>query len=157
MTQRLRLPSHMIFHHDLHLMVFRPRGILTEKKVDKDIAMLEAAEDQVHAPFNRFCDLSQLKSIRLNFEQVFRISLHRRLSYGNRPAVKSAFYVTTPEAVRIIRMHAFLTDSSPIRVRMFEEVEPAAKWLGVSMEDLHMGAGVSAAPAPRRRAAPNAR
>src|SRR5438309_3498586 len=114
MTQRLRLPPHIIFHHDLHLMVFRPRGILTQKKIDKDIAMLETAEDQIKAPFNRFCDLSHLKAIRLNFEQVFRISLHRRLRYGNRPAIKSAFYVTTVEAARIVKTHAFLTDYSPI-------------------------------------------
>lgn len=129
----------MIFHHDLHLMVFRPRGILTEKKIDKDIAMLEAAEDQKEAPFNRFTDTSQVKAFRLSFQQVFRISLHRRLTYGNRPAVKSAFYVTTEEASRIVKTHAFLTGYSPIRVQLFEELELAAEWLGVSVEDLQMG------------------
>ena len=66
---KLKLPPHMIFHHDLNLLVVRPRGILTEKRreekrreekrVDKDIAFLDAAEDEADKPFNRFTDTSQ--------------------------------------------------------------------------------------------------
>ena len=147
----MRLPPHMIFHHDLHLLVFRPRGILTEKRVDKDLAIFELAEDQVEAPFNRFTDLSKVKAIRLNFQQIFRISLHRRLKYGKRPAVKSAFYITTAEAARIVKTHALLTGYSPIQVQMFEDLEPAAKWLGVSVEDLQMGSGASLSSGSRLR------
>lgn len=136
---KLKLPRHMIFHHDLHLMVFRPRGILTEKRIDKDIELLEAAEDQHDQPFNRFSDISKVTDIKLGFQQVFRISLHRRLRYGDRPAIKSAFYVTTDEAARIVKTHALLTHYSPIQVKMFEELPAAAEWLNVSVEDLEMG------------------
>jgi hypothetical protein len=139
MSKKIKLPRHMIFHHDLRLMVFRPRGILTEKHVDKDVAMLEAAEDQAKEPFNRFSDLSQLKRIKLDFQYVFRIALHRRLKYAKRPPVRSAFYVTSEEAARVIRVHALVTDYSPLRVQMFEKIEDAAEWLGVSVDDLKMG------------------
>ena len=149
----MRLPPHMIFHHDLHLFVFRPRGILTEKRVDKDIEIFEEVEDQVETPFNRFTDLSQVKAIRLTFQQIFRIALHRRLKYGKRPTVRSAFYVTTEEATRIVKTHALLTGYSPIHVQMFEELEPAAKWLGVTVDDLQMGAG-AVNPAARRQRPP---
>lgn len=137
---RLKLPRHMMFHHDLHLMVFRPRGVMTEQRIDKDIAILEAAEDELATPFNRFTDVTQVDLSRLHFRHIFRISLHRRLKYRNRPPVKSAFYVRDKEAIRIVRTHALLTDHSSIRVRMFEELPDAAGWLGVSVEDLQMEA-----------------
>ena len=148
----MRLPSYMIFHHDLHLLVFRPRGILTANRVEKDVALLDSAEDQANAPFNRFSDLSHVKAFRMNFREIFQISLHRRLKYGKRPTVKSAFYITTDEAARIVKVHALVTGYSPIRVQMFEELEPAAKWLGVSVADLQMGA-LPAKPAPRAKSA----
>ena len=149
----MRLPPYMIFHHDLHLLVFRPRGILTRKRVEKDVALLDTAEDQAHIVFNRFTDLSHVKAIRLNFQQIFQISLHRRLKYGKRPAVRSAFYVTTADAARIVKTHALLTGYSSIHVRMFEELEPAATWLGVSVEDLQMGSGTSKLSTRRQPAA----
>lgn len=136
---RLKLPKYMIFHHDLHLMVFRPQGVLTEKRVMKDIGFLEAAEDQSKRPFNRFTDVSKADVTNLQFRDVLRISLHRRLKYASGPPVKSAFYVTTEEAARVVRTHALLTEHSPLLVRMFEEIPAAAKWLGVSVEDLQIG------------------
>ena len=136
---KLKLPKHMVFHHDLHLFVFHPRGRLTEKRILKDIAYLEEAEDQAKHPFNRFTDTSNADLSRLTFKQIMRISLHRRLKYGTRPKVKSAFYVTNPEAMRIVKLHALMTGNSPLQVRIFEDLSDAAKWLGVSTEDLQMG------------------
>ena len=138
-TPKLKLPRHMIFHHDLHLMVFRPKGAVTKKRIDADIALLEVAEDQQEKPFNRFTDLSKATAIQLNFQDVFRISLHRRLKYGKRSPIKSAFYVTTDEAARIVKTHALLTNYSSIRVKMFDDLDRAAEWLGVEGEDLAMG------------------
>ena len=136
---KLKLPKHMVFHHDLHLMVFRPRGRLTEKRILQDIGYLEEAEDQAKQPFNRFCDTSLADLSEVTFNQIVRISLHRRLKYGNRPKIKSAIYVTTTEAMRIAKVHALMTGHSAIQVRIFEEVTDAAKWLGVSVEDLQIG------------------
>ena len=138
-SPKLRLPKHMIFHHDLHLIVFRPKGVLTKERIDKDIQLLEAAEDRQEQPFNRFTDLSQVTQIKLNFQEVFRISLHRRLRYVDKLPVKSAFLVTTDEAARVVRTHAFLTDYSPIHVQMFDDLSAASEWLGVALDDLQMG------------------
>lgn len=135
---RFRLPPHMIFDHDLHLMIFRPRGRLTEKRIEKDIVYLDQAEDQAKHPFNRFTDTSKADLSELTFNQILRISLHRRLRYGNRPKVKSAFYVTHEEAMRIIKIHALMTGHSSIQVRIFEDVSEVAKWLGVTVEDLRL-------------------
>jgi hypothetical protein len=139
MTRKLHLPRHMIFHHDLHLLVFRPTEVITKKAIDKDIGYLDRVEDRVEMPFNRFTDLSRVPDIGLSFEDVFRISLHRRVKYGKGPPVKSAFYVTTPQTARVVRTHALLTQHSPLQVKMFEEFDAAAKWLGVAVEDLQIG------------------
>jgi hypothetical protein len=35
-----------------------------------------------------------------------------------------------------VRTHAIMTDHSPLQVKMFEEREAAATWLGVSINSL---------------------
>jgi hypothetical protein len=50
--------------------------------------------------------------------------------------VKSAFLVTDPELAHYIKLHAIMTDHSPLKVTMFNEYEAAAKWLGVPIEIL---------------------
>ena len=135
---KIKLPPNVLFHHDLQLLVFRPRGILKEKEVNRIVAFLEEAEDRAAKPFNRFTDNSKLHAVDLDFQFLFRISLHRRLVYAKRPPVKSAFYVNSPAIARIVKLHALLTDRSPLQVKMFKDFAGAAKWLGVSVETLEM-------------------
>ena len=138
MSLRLKLPPHMIFHHDLQLMVLKLRGILTPKRIQKDIALVTAAEGQIRLPFNRFVDLSQVTQIRLQIPEAAEIAIRRRADYTDRPAVKSAYYVTTEKAAQIARMCATLTQSSPLQVQVFENISAAAEWLGVSDADLEV-------------------
>jgi hypothetical protein len=137
-TRLLKLPPGALFHHDLHLMVFRPRGIVTEKRLNAVIEVLELAEDRDEKPFHRFTDLSKLDAIDVDFRTMFRFSLHRRLAYSRRLPVKSAIYVTSSGAGRLAKIHALLTDYSPLKVRLFESVAAAAKWLHVSVETLEL-------------------
>lgn len=137
-TRLLKLPPGALFHHDLHLMVFRPRGIVTRKRLDAVIKTLELAEDRDERQFNRFTDLSKLDAIDVDFSTMFRFSLHRRLAYSRRLPVKSAVYVTSSEAVRVAKIHALLTDFSALKVRLFDSVAAAAKWLDVSLETLEL-------------------
>src|SRR6266567_1673269 len=124
------------FHEDLHLIVWRPRDILDEAAVNKILVDLVRREAMAAKPFNRFCDLSAVESFHLTFRYVFHVALHRRLSYAGRGPIKSAFYVTYPEAAHLVKIHALLTDYSPLRVEMFEDREAAAKWLDVPVESL---------------------
>jgi hypothetical protein len=123
-------------HEDLHLIVWRPHGVLDETAVNKVLLELLRREANSAQPFNRFSDLSLVESFDLTFQYVFLVALHRRLSYAGRGSIKSAFYVTHPEAADLVRTHALMTDHSPLKVRMFEEREAAAKWLGVPVESL---------------------
>ena len=124
------------FREDLHLVIWRPRGILDEAAVNEVLADLIRREARAAQPFNRFSDLSVVESFHLTFKYVFHVALHRRLSHAGREPVKSAFYVTHPEVAQLVRIHALMTDQSPLNVEMFEELEAAAKWLGVPMETL---------------------
>jgi len=135
---KMKLPPGFLFHHDLRLMVFRPRGILTEKWLDEVIELLEREEDEAKTPFNRFTDLSKLDAIDVDFKTVFRFSLHRRLSYAGRPPVKSAIYVTSEAAARIVKIHAVVTGHSPLNVELFDTLADAATWLDVSLETLEL-------------------
>ena len=80
--------------------------------------------------------MSTLKAVDLTFKYVFHVALYRRLSRVGREMVKSAFFVTDPEIAHYIKLHAILTDHSPLKVAMFREREAAAKWLGVAAEML---------------------
>ena len=126
----------VLFHENLHLIVWRPRGILDEAAVNRVLRDLIRREAMAAKPFNRFCDLSTVESFHLTFKYVFHIALYRRLSYVGRTRIKSAFYVTHPEAVHLVKIHALMTDHSPLTVEMFEEREAAAKWLGVPVASL---------------------
>jgi hypothetical protein len=135
---KLKLPPNVIFHHDVRLMVFRPVGVFNEKRIKTVVEFLDKEEARAEKPFNRFTDLSKLDAIDLDFGFVFRVALHRRLSYAKRRPVKSAFFVTSAAATRVVKIHAMVTDLSPIKVSMFDNIDAAAKWLGVTVETLEI-------------------
>jgi len=119
------------FHEHLHLLVWRPRGILDEAMIDDIIECIKAKEDKVGKPFNRFTDLSVIDAIDLHFKYVFHVALHRRLSYLDHLPLKSAFYVTSPATAHYVKIYALVCDHSPLRVEMFKERTAAATWLDV--------------------------
>ena len=132
----MKLPAHVLYRKDLSLMLWKPHGILDEALVNEVVAFIDAAEDKASKPFNRFADLSALDAVDLNFKFVFHIALHRRLAYAPHLPVKSAFYVTSPTTAHYAKLHAMLTDYSPLDVALFTDRAAAAKWLGVPVEAL---------------------
>jgi hypothetical protein len=132
----VKLPAHVLYRKDLSLMLWKPHGILDEALVNEVVAFIDAAENRASKPFNRFADLSALDAVDLNFKFVFHIALHRRLAYAPHPLVKSAFYVTSSDTAHYAKLHAMLTDYSPLDVALFTERAAAAKWLGVPIEAL---------------------
>ena len=132
----MKLPAHLAFRKDLSLMLWKPKGILDETIVNEIIAFVETAEKRTMKPFNRFMDLSALDMVDLNFKFVFRVALGRRLSAMAKPAVKSAFYVTSPATAHYAKLHSMLTDYSPLDVSLFTDHAAAAKWLDVPAEAL---------------------
>jgi hypothetical protein len=127
-------PADIQFHEDVRLLVWRPRGVLNEAALQHIRTLIGDLEANSKEPFNRFTDGQALESIDLNFRYVFDFSLFRRLSYAGRPTVKSAILVTSRTLAHYSKLHAMLTQGSPIKVRIFEDREAAAEWLGVPVE-----------------------
>jgi hypothetical protein len=130
------LPDDVEFHEDIHLLTYRPRGLLNERSVDKIVSIVGDLEAKLKEPFNRFFDTLGHDEVELNFRYVIQISLHRVLSYGDRPPVKSAILATDTTIGHYCQLHAIITEESPINVRIFQKREDVAKWLGVPIERL---------------------
>ena len=100
------------------------------------VEFTETVEKRNSQPLNRFVDLSALDAVDLNFDFVFHVALGRRLSAAPKAPVKSAFYVTSPDTTHYAKLHAVLTDYSPLDVALFTDRDAAAKWLGIPLEAL---------------------
>jgi hypothetical protein len=132
----LKLPAYVKFREEVSLLVWKPRGILDEGTVMEIVAFIEGIERRIKTPLNRFADLSALDAVDLNFKFVFYVALGRRLSAKPKPAVKSAFYVTSPATAHFAKLHAMLTDYSPLEVCLFTDVAEAARWLELPVDAL---------------------
>jgi len=130
----MKLPPDIQFHEDIRLLVFRPRGLLNEATVDRIIRVIEDLEARLKGPFNRFSDTLGHDEVELNFRYVIHVSLYRRLTYANRPPIKSAILATNSTIIHYGRLHALLTQGSPINVRIFQDRQEAAKWLEAPIE-----------------------
>jgi len=128
----MTLPSDIEFHEDIRLLIYRPVGLLNETSVNKIVTVIEDLEARLNEPFNRFFDTLGHDEVELNFRYVIQMSLHRVLSYLDRPPVKSAILATDNTIIHYCQLHAIITEDSPISVRIFREREDAAKWLGVT-------------------------
>jgi hypothetical protein len=129
----MELPADVQYVKDANLFIWRPRGVLSEGLVNRIIVFVREQEETLGRSFDRFTDLSALDAVDLNFNYVFHIALYRRLSYAG-GKVKSAFYVSSSDAEHYAKLHALLTDHSPLQVSIFTDRGAAAKWLGVPVE-----------------------
>ena len=134
MNKMKPLPADVEFHEDIRLLVWRPRGLLNRPAVNRIMTVIGELETTLKEPFNRFSDTVEADAVDLNFEYIIRASLYRRFFYAGRPPVKSAVLATDAAAIHYARLHAVLTQGSPIKVRVFQERKEAAQWLDVPVE-----------------------
>jgi len=132
----MKLPPEIKFHQDIRLLIYRPHGLIDEAAINKVTSVIEELEANTQEPFNRFSDTSEAHDVELNFRYVIHVSLHRRLAHEGRAPVKSAILATEPTLVHYARLLVLLTEGSSIKVRVFQEREDAAQWLGVPLERL---------------------
>ena len=127
----MKLPSDVEFYEDIRLLVWRPRGLVNKAAVNKIITVIGELEIALKEPFNRFSDTVGADAVDLNFEYIIHVSLYRRSFYGKRPPIKSAILATDATLIHYGKVHALLTQGSPINVRVFQDRKEAARWLGV--------------------------
>jgi hypothetical protein len=117
---KLPLPPDVEFYEDICLLIHRPRGLLNRAAINKIISLIGELEFTLKKPFNRFLDMVASDAVDLNLEYIRRVSLYRRSFYGNRPAIKTAILATDSSLADYGRLHASLTQGSPINVRVFQ-------------------------------------
>jgi hypothetical protein len=132
----MKLAADVEFDEDIRLLVYRPRGVIDEAAVKKIVSILEDLEANLQRPFNRFCDTLAADEVELNFKYVIQVSLCRRLSYAGHAPVKSAILAADANMIHYARLHALLTQGSPINVRVFKNRQEAADWLAVPLDRL---------------------
>ncbi len=137
----MKLPPEIQFHQDIPLLIYRPRGVIDEAAITEIVSVVEDLEAKLQEPFNRFSDTLAADEVELNFKYVIQVSLCRRLAYAGHPPVKSAILATDSTMIHYGRLHALLTQGSPINVRIFQKREEAAQWLNVPLERLTAEAG----------------
>jgi len=118
---------------DAKLFIWRPRGVLSEAVLNKILAYLVLQEGRFGRSFDRLTDLTSIDAVDLTFKYVFHFALYRRLSRIGREPLKSAILPASPELARYVKLHALITDRSPLKVKIFQDYEAAAKWLDVSV------------------------
>jgi hypothetical protein len=141
----MKLSPDVEFHEGIRLFVYRPRGLMSEESVNKVVKIIGDLETKLKEPFNRFFVTLGHDEVELNFRYVIQISLHRRLSYAGRPPIKSAILASDSTIIHYAKLHAVLTQGSPINVRIFKDCQEAARWLGVPIELLASETGSSSA------------
>jgi hypothetical protein len=130
----MEVPPEIEFHQDIRLLIYRPSGLIDEAAINKVISVIEDLEASTQEPFNRFSDTTEAHEIELNFRYVIQVSLHRRLLRKGRAPVKSAILATDSTLIHYARLVMLLTEGSSIKVRVFQDRNEAAQWLGVSLE-----------------------
>jgi hypothetical protein len=133
---KIKFPRDVQFLEDVRLFIYRPRRLLSEAAVDEILVVLGKLEFLLPEPFDRFLDTLAADEIELNVQYVIQISLYRRFAYAGQPPVKSAILATDSTMIHYARLHASLTQGSPLDVRVFQNREEAAQWLGVPIERL---------------------
>jgi len=127
----MKLPPDVEFYEDIRLIVWRPHGLVDKSAVNKIITVIGELETTSKEPFNRFSDTVRADAVDLNFEYIIHVSLYRRSFYGKRPPIRSAILATDETLIHYAKVHALLTQGSPINVRVFQDRKEAAQWLGV--------------------------
>src|SRR5215471_2469977 len=136
LMNNMKLLPELEFQEDIRLLIYRPRGLVNEAALNKTLSALKDLEAKLEKPFDRFSDTLAANEVELNFKYVIQFSLHRRLAYAGHPAVKSAILATNSTMIHYGKMHAVLTQGSPIKVRVFQDRNEVAQWLGVPVERL---------------------
>ena len=132
----ITFPPDVEFYEDIRLIVWRPDGLVNQAAVNKIITVIGELETRLEKPFNRFSDTLRADAVDLNFEYIIHVSLYRRSFYGKRPSIKSAILATDETLIHYAKVHALLTQGSPINVHVFQDRKEAAQWLDVPIATL---------------------
>ncbi len=124
------------FLPELKLESWHPVGVLDFAMAMFMVHYIGFEERIKNQPFNRFADMSKLTAIDLDFKDIAELASERLASFAGLPPVKAAFFAPESPAREVSEKFADLMKYSPMVVRVFLEIEDAARWLDVPVEVL---------------------
>ena len=118
------------FKSEYRLAICRPQGILDAKFAVELLKFLQTHEEHPREPFNRLLDLTRVTEVQLSSKEIWGYASARRDATDHLPPVRTAIIISdTAETVALV--YAALMKDSRIEVRVFDDADSAADWLGV--------------------------
>jgi hypothetical protein len=124
---------HTRYYPKFRLLTWHPRGVFDDILTDQIVEFIETEELIQQAPFNRYVDLSEVTNIDLAAGHVFHIAKRRHRATQS---VKAAFWTDKLVILSVAYVYETLMAAAAIKVRVFDNRDAAAKWLGVPVEIL---------------------
>jgi hypothetical protein len=118
------------------LLICRPAGTLNYELALALIEGIERREQGEDGWFDRFVDTTGLDGISLSLVEMRKLTQRRRDFNPNEGKVKAAFLAGNALAFATAKLYEMLLRSERIEVRVFRDVEEAARWLEVAAEKL---------------------
>jgi len=118
------------------LLICRPAGTL-----DYDLALaviegIERRERRAEGWFDRFIDMTMLDGISLSLVEMRKLTQRRRDFNPNQGKVKAGFLAGNALAFATAKLYEMLLGSERIEVRVFQDVDEAARWLETEPQNL---------------------
>ncbi|MES2474950.1 MAG: hypothetical protein V4640_04150 [Verrucomicrobiota bacterium] len=124
------------FNSEWNLESWHPVGVLNVALATLMVHYIGFEERIKGLSFNRFADMSGLRSIELTDEEIAGLAAERKASFEGLPPGKAAFFAPGDRAYEVSETFACFMRSSDLEVKVFREMAAAAEWLGIPIEAL---------------------
>jgi hypothetical protein len=119
------------------LVTWQPRGTLDDVLLNQIAEWITNVEKEV-IPLRRYVDLRKLTMIAIRTRHLFEVARKRAEDFPGKQAVRTSLYSNDWVGFGIARLYESLMENTLIHARAFQELAPAAEWLGVPVEILEL-------------------
>jgi hypothetical protein len=123
-------PSHLRYYEAYRMVAWQPRGLLDDRLLDEIADWLQLIE-KTSLPFKRFVDFSELVTVSVKIDHVFKIAHKRSMEFRGVAPVRSAFFCDKLVGFGVACLYESLMENTLIKARAFRDRVSAAEWLGV--------------------------
>lgn len=118
-----------------NLAVWRPKGVLSTKKILEFITFLNEQCKQQDPHFNRFIDLSHISGVSVNYDDLYHIAEQRKIYYAAniKQTVKMAFLAKNPFSYGMARMYIVLSTHPLLKVNISKNMKEVSDFLEIDI------------------------
>jgi len=128
-------PFFLRYYFDHRLMAWQPQGTLDDLMLDQIAEWLVHIE-KAFLPFKRFVDFSQLTTVAVRTDHVFKVARRRAEQFRGVEPVRTALFSEDWVAFGIARLYESLMENTLIEAHAFRDLAKAAEWLAIPVDVL---------------------